>query len=58
MRNSSFIKEDESVFEKIDKILKKSQCCYIYGKSGYGKTTLAFEYGYYIKDRSDKYFIH
>lgn len=53
MRNSSFIKEDESVFEKIDKILKKSQCCYIYGK-----TTLAFEYVYYIKDRYDKYFVH
>ena len=58
MRNSNFVKEDEKIFEKIDVILKKSQYCCIYGKSGYGKTTLAYEYGYYIKDYSNQYFVH
>ena len=56
-RNSSFIKV-EKIFKRIGKILKKSQFCYLYGESGYGKTTLAFEYGYHIKDLTDQYIVH
>ena len=58
MKNRSFVKEDENIFKKIDQILNNSQYCWIYGQSGYGKSTLAFEYGYYIKEFSNDYFVH
>ena len=58
MKNTSFVKEDDDIFKKIDTIIKKSQYCWIYGKSGYGKSTLAYEYGHYIKEFSIDYFVH
>ena len=58
MKNSNFVKEDERIFEKIDKILENSQYCYIYGKSGYGKSTLAYEYGFYVKEYSEQFYVH
>lgn len=53
-REKNFIKTEENIFQKIDKLLSNNHYAYVIGTSGYGKSTLAREYGYYKKDTERK----
>ncbi|MCA9761414.1 MAG: hypothetical protein KC463_07890, partial [Streptococcus sp.] len=49
-----FVKTDSEIFKTIDTILHKHQFMFIFGRSGFGKTTLAIEYAYYWKNNTVK----
>lgn len=47
--NTLFIKNDETIFKKIDDLLATNAYVFLYGVSGCGKTTLAREFAYHKK---------
>lgn len=57
MEMPNFVKFEEDIFENIDEKFSDLQFVYLYGDSGYGKTTLARQYGYYKKDAYSIQFI-
>lgn len=45
-----FLKSSQNLFEKIGNLLSENSFVYIYGQSGNGKTTLARQYGFNMKN--------
>lgn len=46
-----YLKFEENLFENMDGLLATNKFLYIFGESGFGKTTLAREFAYYYKKR-------